>query len=74
MGTLVAALLAALIVGLFAVGGLVVGWRLAQQELRNRVYEARFVEFEVVRYRREARWDSRPAMATGSQVGPKGGA
>lgn len=59
---------------LFSSAGLVLGWRWALQDLRDRIYRSRLVVFEVVAYRRAARPDSRPAIATGSHVGPKGGA
>lgn len=59
---------------LFAGAGMILGWRWALRDLRHRIYRSRLVVFEVVGYRRAARPDRRPAIATGSHVGPKGGA
>lgn len=59
---------------LFAGAGMILGWRWALRDLRHRIYRSRLVVFEVVGYRRAARPERRPAIATGSHVGPKGGA
>lgn len=63
-----------LTLALFAGAGWVAGRRLVLDRLRERIHRQRLVEFEVVGRRRVQREAIRPAMASGSQVGLKGGA